>query len=69
MSTRMGLPAPPKHTGGGASEEAKFLHNLAQQEPRRWAEYLQRGTREALDAWRSVRGQLRRAQKREATNR
>lgn len=35
-----------------------FARNLAAQEVRRWQEYLEAGTREALVAWRQTRVQL-----------
>lgn len=50
MSGTTGMP--------GNSPEFLFAKNLAHQEARRWAEYLERGTRKALYEWRAVRRQL-----------
>lgn len=43
-----------------------FARNLAAQEAQRWHEYVERGTREALSAWRAVRLQMREARARAA---
>lgn len=62
----MSWKAPKTHSGGGNDLNAQFACNLAYQEARAWADYLKRGTRQALMTWRDARAQLRRLQERVA---
>jgi hypothetical protein len=48
------------HGGGGNDQGALFARNLAQQEVRRWQEFLARPTQATLTAWRNARSSLRR---------
>lgn len=51
---------------GPLSVDSGFARSVAAQEAARWTEYLQKGTRESLQAWRQTRELLATARRREA---
>lgn len=48
-----------KAKGSLVDADVRFAANLRHQEAQRWAEYLKRGTPEALTAWRQLVSQIR----------